>query len=347
MTSNTELDWTVEGDGTGGQSFTIANAIWRFSDATIRQYFPDLQELFQFDRAYFFQVHFDDAWFAVRVYPRRDGGVIIGPKMDDADVALLKGRITQDRFSATDLLSLLGTDWLAEDRITYVGPHKEGKVSWTDISTYVLAWLNEIVLPKALERNRARILRAIPEPPTLDISAIAKAIWVLECDTDMIQGTAFALDAIGLVTCAHVLGKNTHAFRFDDPRRKFETKIVRSHDIIDLAVIEIQTAMTGLTKGDPTLLKQLDHLLIAGHPNYRLGDSPFITPGLLIGWRMQSGIRRIVTNAPIVRGVSGGPVLDRSGMVIGVAVTGAERYSSAHDTEDHSVVPIDALNLLT
>jgi S1-C subfamily serine protease len=93
-------------------------------------------------------------------------------------------------------------------------------------------------------------------------------------------------------------------------------------------------------------LRQMAHLAICGYPNYRLGDTGTIVPGLVVGFRTVSGIRRILTNAPIVAGASGAPVLNASGMVIGVAVTGADRMENAQDTEDHSIIPIDALNLV-
>jgi hypothetical protein len=314
----------------------------------VRKQVPDLQEYFSFDRSYFFQTHFDDAgWFAIRIYPRRDSGVTTGPRIDDADVLYLKSKELRQQISFGELTSLLGADWLSEDRFTYIGPCKDGSVSWESIKVHAITWLNELVLRKTLERNRDRVLRAVPQPPNFDIAAIFGAMWVLECETVCIQGTAFALSNVGLVTCAHALGADTHAFRFEKPDRKFKTKVLRSHDVIDLAVLEIDTELHYLRAGDPNALKLMDHLLVAGHPNYRLGDSPFVSPGLLIGWRMKSGIRRLMTNAPIVTGTSGGPVLDREGLVVGIAVTGAERFSQAGQTEDHGIIPIDALDLLT
>jgi S1-C subfamily serine protease len=85
---------------------------------------------------------------------------------------------------------------------------------------------------------------------------------------------------------------------------------------------------------------------IAGFANYRLGDSGVIVPGLVIGYRMVSGIRWILTNAPIVAGNSGGPVLDSRSNVIGVAVTGSDRMEEAHETENHGIIPIDAIRYL-
>jgi S1-C subfamily serine protease len=101
-----------------------------------------------------------------------------------------------------------------------------------------------------------------------------------------------------------------------------------------------------LQTGNAEKLVPLDHLLVVGHPNYRVGDSPIVTPGLVAGFRVKSGIRRIITDAPIVAGCSGGPVLDRSGAAVGIAVTGADSFSKARDTEDHGIIPISAIKLL-
>lgn len=61
----------------------------------------------------------------------------------------------------------------------------------------------------------------------------------------------------------------------------------------------------------------------------------------------KSGIQRMLTNARIVGGMSGGPVVGPMNTVIGVCVTGADRFESAEDTEDHGVIPIDAIDLLS
>lgn len=162
----------------------------------------------------------------------------------------------------------------------------------------------------------------------------------------MVQGTAFYLTDIGLVTCDHVLGSATHAFHYSNPSVKYPITILRRHKVIDLAVLAFDGTAKGLRAGNPASLKVMDHILVAGHPNYSLGDSPMISPGIVAGFRVKSGIRRIVTNAPIVAGTSGGPVLGQDGLVIGVAVTGSDKFANAASTEDHAIIPIDALGLL-
>ena len=67
-------------------------------------------------------------------------------------------------------------------------------------------------------------------------------------------------------------------------------------------------------------------------------------PGEVAGFRPVSGIRRILVSASIVAGGSGGPAVNSTGEVIGVAVTGADGMETVGQTENHGVIPIAALD---
>jgi RNA-directed DNA polymerase len=86
---------------------------------------------------------------------------------------------------------------------------------------------------------------------------------------------------------------------------------------------------------------------VHGFPNFRLGDSGVAMPGQVVGFRTVSTIRRLLISASIVAGNSGGPVLDAKNRVLGIAVTGADSFENAEKTENHGVIPITALNLLS
>jgi len=192
-----------------------------------------------------------------------------------------------------------------------------------------------------------RVQRAIPPPPLVNAPKILSALWVLESESAGIQGTAFNLEDSGTITCAHSVKPDSIALRPDSPGKTFKVSILRSNPTIDLAVIGIDSNPgTTLERGNSDALAMTDYLTVAGFPNYRLGDSGHIAPGIVTGFRAASGIRRILTNAFIVAGTSGGPALSADGKVIGVAVTGADDVTQAQQTENHGIIPIDALGYL-
>ncbi len=123
--------------------------------------------------------------------------------------------------------------------------------------------------------------------------------------------------------------------------------ILSQNKDIDLARIEIKDVSgLGLPIGSADNLNLMEHIVVAGYPNYKFGDTGIVTPGLVIGFRPVSGIRRILTNASIIAGCSGGPAINSFNQVIGVAATGAETMASAQETENHGIIPIDTLKYL-
>ena len=327
---------------------SIALAIKSEGQRLIREQTPDLEQYFPFHHNFHFQAHWEAEWFVLRVIFIPALAMMVGPRMEATDAALVVERIGAiEELSPEGVISALGKDWFDVDRFTYVGPYAGSSVSWKHISDNLLSWLNRVALPRVLGLNERRVQRAVPAAPNYDVIRLSEALWVLECEETSRQGTAFALEGVGLVTCEHVLGTATYAFRHNQLEKKYPIRIIRRHAVVDLAIIEFDApSVSSLHQGDLTTLTQMDHLLVLGHPNYRIGDSPVVTPGLVVGFRQHSGIRRLLTNASIVAGCSGGPVVDRHGRVVGVAVTGADAFDEVRSTEDISVIPIDALALI-
>ena len=196
-------------------------------------------------------------------------------------------------------------------------------------------------------RGRIRLGAVAMLPPAPPFHFDPRAVWILEAEDESAQGTAFALVGVGLVTCHHVLRPDTMAFQSHDWRRKWPIKVVSADADLDLAIVEIGGAVSALFQpGSGEDAKQLDQIAVLGFPNYRWGDNCRITPGHVVGHRVVSGIRRLQVSAPIIAGNSGGPVIEGSGKVIGVGVTGADRMEDAQKTENHGVIPIEALRHL-
>jgi S1-C subfamily serine protease len=181
-----------------------------------------------------------------------------------------------------------------------------------------------------------------------DTAAILREVYVLESESACSQGTCFNLAGVGLVTCAHVLRPDLQLLDPRDVTKRYPVEVVSKNDTIDLGVVSAPGLELGegLTVGSADGLEQMDKVIVAGFPNYRKGDSGTVMVGAVAGFRMVSGIRRILVSTSIVAGNSGGPVLDKNGNVVGIAVTGADRMEDAGETEHHGAVPIDALACL-
>jgi RNA-directed DNA polymerase len=177
---------------------------------------------------------------------------------------------------------------------------------------------------------------------------ISDAVWVIESEANSTQGTGFFLKDVGLVTCAHVVHHDSVAFRASAPLASFSLRIRHCEPTIDLAICDFDV------KNPPSLagavsrqLKRGDKIILAGFPNFQYGDTPRISPGVVVSFRIVSAIQRLMIDTAIVKGNSGGPVLNSDGAVIGIAVTGTDRVGLPEDTTDYGVIPIQALDYLT
>jgi RNA-directed DNA polymerase len=190
--------------------------------------------------------------------------------------------------------------------------------------------------------------------PSTSIELVKDAVWVLEAlagSGDSLvteQGTAFFLAGVGLVTCAHVLRAQTRAIRAQQPTNEYPVRVLAKDDTLDLAVLEIPGVHhdVELPIGDPTTLRQSQAIRLLGFPNYAPGHHCAVRNGEVTAFRTVSAIRRILVDANIIAGNSGGPVVDEKNRVIGVAVRGAATEADATQTDKHEVIPIDALKHL-
>jgi RNA-directed DNA polymerase len=179
-----------------------------------------------------------------------------------------------------------------------------------------------------------------------DFRAIKGALWVYESDST--QGTAFMLEGYGLVTCAHVLGREHEVYNPANPLRTYAATVKRSDLDIDLAILRIERA--GGTKelkiGDSNKPKTQDPVTLLGFPEHHKGDDGVVVRGQVTGRRVRLGQNRILISPAIVSGNSGGPVLDSRNRVIGIAATGADKFETITQTVDYGVIPVESLQAL-
>jgi S1-C subfamily serine protease len=333
---------------TEGMVPNFAFALQKFIINTIDECVPHLRADFpplgQFD----FEIGSDHQICLVAMV-FKTSGIPTGGQMKPDRFEELKQIVNDLReFSELRALSEL-KDSFGWDRFVLALDVVEDAVDWNKAQARVVDWLNELPLRRALKHNLDRVQAAIPSPPQYSLARVQKALWVLECEEAMVQGSAFEIERYGFVTNDHVVrpAKAMVAFQVDDINTRYPVRIVAQNAALDLAIIDIVGADGGhaleieLDEAVP-----MDHVAVCGFPNYRLGDSGVLVPGLIIGSRPRSGVRRLLTNASIVVGMSGGPAISANGKAVGVCVTGADTFSSASETEDHSIIPISALERL-
>lgn len=132
-------------------------------------------------------------------------------------------------------------------------------------------------------------------------------------------GTGFVVDGQGLIaTNFHVIGEaRPIEVRFADGRELPVIEIYASDRMLDLAVIRVaaeQLKPLKLATNEPPL-QQGDAVLALGNP---MGLRHSVVSGIVSGTRDIEGRKMIQIAIPIEPGNSGGPLLDRQGVVRGI-----------------------------
>ena len=147
------------------------------------------------------------------------------------------------------------------------------------------------------------------------------------------QGTGFIIENGIIVTNSHTLENGDANYpvikvKFQDkPLIDFEAEIVEQNAEKDVATIRLKdstwaAALTGIslelsyenvTKGEA--------IWLCGFPTYHLGDDCSVVNGIVVGHHAGKQERFRISQT-IVKGNSGGPVINEKGKVIGIAVTG-------------------------
>lgn len=176
---------------------------------------------------------------------------------------------------------------------------------------------------------------------------IIKSLWLLTSDNfddDFYQGTAFQLDGIGIITCAHVIKKDTKARRLFNPGESLDIKILKIDADLDYAIIEIPFG-----KEKISLIPEFnwphdvsETVCTVGFPAHEPHATVAIEEGEIIQKRKNKlGNIWCRVNNIIVGGSSGGPVLNSGMKVVGIIASGAASLSTAEQPINNGYIPID------
>jgi serine protease Do len=102
-------------------------------------------------------------------------------------------------------------------------------------------------------------------------------------------------------------------------------KVLRRDPAVDVALVQIPIRTRNVLPIRRELPRRLEDVYAVGSPMDEQLQASF-TKGVVSGLRIDrvTGIRDIQADVPISGGNSGGPLLDRFGNVVGIAVSGIE-----------------------
>lgn len=163
-----------------------------------------------------------------------------------------------------------------------------------------------------IRRRRAERIRGAVKPPVSPFPALKLAG----------MGTGFFVDPSGLLLTNHHVIAECTGLSFD-PAMGEETvaTLEASEPQLDLAALRIPRSSVAAARfGADTRLRAGDPLVVVGYPNRGISRvQPIATGGEFGAFGAPvGGIPRFAMQGEVRRGNSGGPVLDSSGLVIGV-----------------------------
>jgi len=161
-----------------------------------------------------------------------------------------------------------------------------------------------------------------PEPATAHDVYVRAAPGVVQVSTTgHAGGSGFVLDKAGHVVTSFAVVQGASRARVSfSSHERFAARVVGSDPATGVALIQVKArarALTPLLLGTSATVRVGDPVVAIADPN---GDDRSITAGIVSGLGHRA-YGEIETDAPLLSGDSGGPLLDADGRVIGVNST--------------------------
>lgn len=201
--------------------------------------------------------------------------------------------------------------------------HLQGKISWLG---YIRDQSDPVFRSLAVRFNKLFSGHEIKVIPTKS-EIRNRAVWIVEhFEGKMAQGSAFFLEGVGLVTAAHCVkeASEVEVYHPSKPSNKFKAKVLKLHEERDLAILEHSIPDTEyfelvMSAGEVDVG---DELTAVGYPQFGPGDQQNVRSGKVSSLPVKSTVQMIEVTQKLTQGMSGGPLLDGDGSVVGVTHKG-------------------------
>ncbi len=236
-----------------------------------------------------------------------------------------------------------------ENRVKERAPH----IKSVDFSRIIEGKINFVKMVKGQKNRVYRNLinkfndvsrSGYPLLPLDDYKIINESVWMVESNGKP-NGTAFMLEGVGLVTCAHVFDLNEKiiVYKLNGSPEKYRASVKSKIALLDLAILEPEDVGGKIfpsvkIAGQDVLVGE--KVLAVGYPQYFPSSEPQQYPAS-VSSLTDIGLRPyIVIDRPLYVGMSGGVLLNSKDEAIGVLARGASDAESSKGVIGFSAIPI-------
>ncbi|MCP1972066.1 reverse transcriptase domain-containing protein [Bradyrhizobium elkanii] len=226
--------------------------------------------------------------------------------------------------------------------------HLRGRISWVG---HIKGPSDPIFRSLASRYNKLFPSEKLEILPTI-VEIRERAVWVVEhwggdATEGSVQGTAFFLKSVGLVTAWHCVDGATEiaVYHPSKPSNKFKVTVAKNDAHRDLAVLAHEIPATEYYEFDISkrTFKAGDNTTALGFPGFGPGDKINVRSGLITSLPIKSAVPMIEVAQKLSQGMSGGPLLDEDGAVAGINYKGGP--SEARDFAVHVKALTDWLSV--
>jgi serine protease Do len=156
------------------------------------------------------------------------------------------------------------------------------------------------------------------------------------------MGSGFVISQDGyLLTGQHVVGDARYVRVKFVTGREVNGEVVRSDNRRDVALIKLESDIYQyLPLGESTRVRPGAEVFAIGTPlAENFGQT--VTKGVVSGYGEEDGLRTLRSDVSVHRGNSGGPLLDRTGVVVGISVSGFMLLPDGVGVGLNSFIPIE------
>jgi RNA-directed DNA polymerase len=202
---------------------------------------------------------------------------------------------------------------------TSIAAHLRGKIAWLG---NIKGQSDPVFRSMAKRFNQCfphRVMKV--EPSRVEIRD--RSVWVIEeFEGGILQGSAFFLRNVGLVTAAHCV-KNVESlvvYHPTKPSNKFKVTVSNRCDHRDLAILEHNIADQEYYYLDCShhVVSIGDEVAAVGYPAFGPGDKINVRSGTVSSLPTKRAVQMIEVTQKLAQGMSGGPIINRDHSVVGV-----------------------------